>query len=687
MDAHPDDVSTTDDLTLVGSARAGDRLAFGMLYLRHHAAAWRVACVASRFSTDAELAVIEGFTRVFSALPEISEEIEAGSVTFRPYLLACVRQSALDRAQSAGRAELSKSGPTTSTRPPAALAGLTLDGEVRLSGLEHHIARGALAALAERPRTALWLSDVEAMTPGEVAGILGGPPEEIAALAATARAELHTVQQTALDRQEVRAQCRFSAERLAAYEAGTLDPADGLVVRSHLADCPTCRMRQGELGNTPAALAAAVPAAPLLGGESQHHWLAAKADIQPAERLLPPILAAGGAVPRESLARRTATHLGTAAGAAAAPARRLPDSLRRAGRAAAGAWQGDSIDLTTRAPRPTSPAVGPPPPPEPSGSTGSPADQTTGPTTAAGSGASDADPTTPSGWTGSPGWSGSPVPSLPPGWTIPPGRAARNRRDGRTRRQPARRIATTTPLPQLARRVKRATMPALPAMALAVAWVLVMMALPRLMTPSTAPGPGGLALPAVQAYVPGFSPATDGNSSSASKRSTASAAPTAGRDPSRDPAGSTDSSALGEQPSFALVAAASGPAPASSSNRPGAGAGRPPVPVPSETPPVADLVTAAAATPPLTLIPTVVTAPSASDLDTPITPQVIDTGKAHKPKANNPKDRPDKAKPNKSEEATTDPKKVDKAPEAHPARRSQGPARGRPLPRLRIFTA
>src|SRR5688572_2759246 len=268
MDAHPDDVTTADDLTLVASARAGDRLAFGMLYLRHHAAAWRVACVASRFSPDAELAVIEGFTRVFSALPEFSETLDETCVTFRPYLLACVRQSALDRAQGAGRAELSKTGPTTSPRPPAALAGLSLDGEVRLSGVEHHIARGALAVLAERDRSALWLSDVEAMTPGEVAGILGGSPEEIVELAATARAELHTVQQTALDRQEVRAGCRFSAEHLAAYEAGTLDPSDGLMVRSHLADCPTCRMRQGELGNAAAALAAAVPAAPLLGGEA-----------------------------------------------------------------------------------------------------------------------------------------------------------------------------------------------------------------------------------------------------------------------------------------------------------------------------------------------------------------------------------------------------------------------------------
>lgn len=610
MDAHPDDVTTTDDLTLVASARAGDRLAFGMLYLRHHAAAWRVACVASRFSSDAELAVIEGFTRVFSALPEISEALENAGVTFRPYLLACVRQSALERARSAGRPEVAKTGPTTSARPPAALAGLTLDGEVQLSGLEHHIARGALAVLPERARTALWLSDVEAMTPGEAAAILGGAPEEIAELAATARAALQTVQQTALDRQEVRAACRFSAEHLAAYEAGTLDPADGLVVRSHLVDCPTCRMRHGELGNAAAALAAAVPAAPLLGGESQHHWLATKAGIQPAERLLSPILAAGGAVPRESLARRTATHLGTAAGAAAAPALRLPDTLRRAGRAAAGALHSDdSIDLTVRAPRSTSPA---------------------------------ADPTTPSGWTDSPGWSGSPVPSLPPDWTVPPVRAARRRRDGRSRRL-ARRIATATPLPQMSGRVKRATMPALPAMALMVAWVLVMMTLPRLMTPSTAPGPGGLALPAVQAYVPGFALGTQGKAGSAPKRSTIAAAPPAGEGPPPDPASSALPSLPVEGPSVELVAARSGPAKAGRANGSGSRAPRPSVPAPTATPPVADPITAAAAP----------TAPAAPALGTPSAPQVGDTGKDKTPKATKAKDKPgkadkaDKAKPTK----------------------------------------
>src|SRR2546423_9808882 len=122
MDPQPHDLTATDDLTLVEAARSGDRLAFGVLYLRHHAAAWRMACVASRFSPDAELAVIEGFTRVFSALPAGSEEFAAGGGTFRPYLLAFVRPAALDPARAAGPAEPRSTpapAPPGSGHPPA----------------------------------------------------------------------------------------------------------------------------------------------------------------------------------------------------------------------------------------------------------------------------------------------------------------------------------------------------------------------------------------------------------------------------------------------------------------------------------------------------------------------------------------------------------------------------------------
>ena len=388
MDRHPDDLTASSDLTLVQAARSGDRLAFGVLYLRHHAAAWRIACVASHFSPDAELAVIEGFTRVFSALPAESEEFERDGVTFRPYLLACVRQAALDRARAAGRAEpgstraARRSGhPPASPPPPAPLAGLAADGEVVLSSLEHHVARGALAGLPERSRTALWLTDVEAMTPDEVAGILGSSPDVVAGLAQTARSEMRAAQEVARGRHEVRADCRFSVDHLGAYHAGTLDPKKGVLVRSHLDLCPPCRMRLGELANAPATLAAAVPAAPLLGGEAQHHWLTSAAEAHPAERLLPPGLAA------------------------TTPLRHFPDILHRT-------------------------------------------------------------------------------------------------HDRRTHR-----LAVAGQLPVVARRARRTVAwPAIPAVSLVIAWLAVMLAVPRLMQPETAPGPDGLVMPAVQAYVPSYLP-------------------------------------------------------------------------------------------------------------------------------------------------------------------------------------
>jgi DNA-directed RNA polymerase specialized sigma24 family protein len=436
MEPHPDDLTATDDLTLVEEARAGNRLAFGVLYLRHHAAAWRIACVATRFSPDAELAVIEGFTRVFSALPENSEDFASGGVSFRPYLLACVRQAALDRALAAGRAEARGARPSgpgrgpASPPPPAPLAGLGPDGEVVLSDLEHHVARGALAALAEQSRTALWLSDVEALTPGEVAGVLDSSPDVVAGLVADARADVRAAQAAALRRHEVRADCRFTVGNLDTFHAGTLDPKKGVLVRSHLDLCPPCRMRLAERANAPAALAATVPSAPLLGGEAQQHWLTAGA-VRPAERLLPP-------------------------GVAAAAQSSITAAL----------------------------AAGPP--------------------LAALSGT--ADPLRAPGWTGTPGASGSPVPSLPPTWTIPPGRATTpNRRDRRDRR--TRRLALVpAEFPAVSRQVGRTVWPAVPAMALVVAWLGVMLALPHLMEPRTAPGPDGLALPAVQAYVPGYLP-------------------------------------------------------------------------------------------------------------------------------------------------------------------------------------
>jgi DNA-directed RNA polymerase specialized sigma24 family protein len=173
-------------------ARDGDRTAFGVLYLRHHAAAWRLASATSSFSDDAELAGLAGFTDVFSALPS------RGEPSFRAHLLTCVRRAALERCRTRRRGG----------------AG-SWNGRAETDG---HTVRAALAALPEPRRAALWLTDVEAMTPAEVAAVVGLDPRAVPRMVGQARAT-------------VRAACR----------------------------------------EAPLTSAASPP--PLLGGECQQHWL------------------------------------------------------------------------------------------------------------------------------------------------------------------------------------------------------------------------------------------------------------------------------------------------------------------------------------------------------------------------------------------------------------------------------
>jgi DNA-directed RNA polymerase specialized sigma24 family protein len=182
------------DAELVARARDGDRTAFGVLYLRHHAAAWRLASATSGFSDDAELAVLAGFTEVFSSLPR------GGEPSFRAHLLTCVRRAALERRRT--------------RRPGGAGTGSGSGSDER----QGHAVRAALTALPEPRRAALWLTDVEAMTPAEVATVVGLDARTVPRMASAARATVR-------------------------------------------AACPE------------APLTSAATPAPLLGGECQRHWL------------------------------------------------------------------------------------------------------------------------------------------------------------------------------------------------------------------------------------------------------------------------------------------------------------------------------------------------------------------------------------------------------------------------------
>ncbi|MDQ1504670.1 MAG: hypothetical protein QOD57_2397 [Actinomycetota bacterium] len=251
------------DSELVLRARQGDRRSFGTLYLRHHDAAWRVACAAAGSPADAEDAVAEGFAKVFAALPRMVDR----ELAFRPYLLACVRNAAVDRHRRTKKLDLRDEVPeqASTTGDP---------DEIVLADLERNLVGEALRTLPERWRTVLWLTEVEGMTPTEVSAVIGIKPNAVAALSYRAREGLREAYLQAHVRAEAKADCRYTVDRLGPYVRNELAARERDKVQTHLDGCATCRRRRDELADVNASLLGAlVPVPLLLGSRTQQEWL------------------------------------------------------------------------------------------------------------------------------------------------------------------------------------------------------------------------------------------------------------------------------------------------------------------------------------------------------------------------------------------------------------------------------
>ncbi|MGH9039042.1 MAG: sigma-70 family RNA polymerase sigma factor [Acidimicrobiia bacterium] len=273
------------DSELVARARQGDRRAFGTLYLRHHDAAWRVACTAAGSSTDAEDAVAEGFAKVFAALPRMVDR----DLAFRPYLLACVRNAAVDRHRRERKLDL------RDDVPDVALAAAEPD-ELVLDDLERNLVGEALRSLPERWRTVLWLTEVEGMTPAEVSAVIGIKPNAVAALSYRAREGLREAYLQAHVKAEAKAECRYTVDRLGPYVRGELAERERVRVQAHLDRCAACRQRRDELADVNASLLGAlVPVPLLLGSRTQQEWIAKAHLGKGTRRAKPPAKAAKAA--------------------------------------------------------------------------------------------------------------------------------------------------------------------------------------------------------------------------------------------------------------------------------------------------------------------------------------------------------------------------------------------------------
>lgn len=151
------------DAALVRLARSGDQSSFGELVRRHLAAAHAVALAVLGVREDAEDACQDGFVSALRHLEECNPP-----ENFRPWLLAIVRNRALDMHRHARR------------RPSESLDGgadIPADAPTPLRIAERSDMRArltrAIARLTGSQREVLMLHEVEGWTHPEIAAVMG----------------------------------------------------------------------------------------------------------------------------------------------------------------------------------------------------------------------------------------------------------------------------------------------------------------------------------------------------------------------------------------------------------------------------------------------------------------------------------------------------------------------------------
>ncbi|MGB2756387.1 MAG: sigma-70 family RNA polymerase sigma factor [Acidimicrobiia bacterium] len=225
------------DAELIARVRAGDRDAYGELYERHVGAAQACARAMVRNRTDADDLVNEAFTRVLNALRNAG----GPEIAFRPYLLASVRNVAYDRARKNKRVDIVED---VDRVVPADMLRSEIDFG---AGAERTIIADAYATLPERWRMVLWHTEVEGMSPADVAPLLGIAPNAVAALAYRAREGLRQAYLQAHVLHSEDADCRWAIERLSASARDRLPSRDRVVLDAHLEQCSDCRARYAEI--------------------------------------------------------------------------------------------------------------------------------------------------------------------------------------------------------------------------------------------------------------------------------------------------------------------------------------------------------------------------------------------------------------------------------------------------------
>jgi RNA polymerase sigma factor (sigma-70 family) len=256
------DLASASDADLLELSKQGSSAAFGELWARH-AAAGRTVARSFTSSLDPDDLVAEAFTKIFQLL--LKGKGPTGA--FRPYLFTAIRNT----AASWGRARRETSIDTLeSFEDPAS------SEESSLAALDNGLTASAFRALPTRWQEVLWYSEVESMTPAQIAPLLGMSANSVAALSYRAREGLRQAWIGAhLKSENLSDECRWSIEHLGGYTRDGLGKRDTARLEKHLDACAKCTIAASEAEEVGSRLALVLlPLAAGIGGSAAYtHWL------------------------------------------------------------------------------------------------------------------------------------------------------------------------------------------------------------------------------------------------------------------------------------------------------------------------------------------------------------------------------------------------------------------------------
>lgn len=260
--ATPPAIAASSDAQLIDRCKQGDSPAFAELWSRH-AAAGRTVARSYTSSLDPDDLVAESFTRIYQLL----QKGRGPNAAFRPYLFTTIRNT----AASWGRARRETSIDTLeSFEDPSS------GEDASMLALDRGLTATAFRSLPTRWQEVLWYSEVESMTPAQIAPLLGMSANGVAALSYRAREGLRQAWIGAhLNSASADEQCRWSIEHLGGYARGTLSQRDTTRVEKHLDGCARCTIAATEAKDVGSRLAMVLLplTAGISGAAAYSHWL------------------------------------------------------------------------------------------------------------------------------------------------------------------------------------------------------------------------------------------------------------------------------------------------------------------------------------------------------------------------------------------------------------------------------